>query len=710
MTWAIVLAVIGIAAITPSACFFLMIKHAPGNLAMQGNTLGVANAPDNSDQSGDEWPMFHGALNHTGMVMTSPVNGTSTLWSYTTGGEVLSSPAIAGGRVYVGSSDKNVICLNATTGGYLWNYPTGRWVSSTPAVAGGRVYVGSGDHQVYCFDATDGTKYWNYTTGDSVDSSPAVWGGFVYVGSLDMKIYCLNATTGLSNWTYDTGSIIPCSPSVVNGRVYVGTFDTGLFCLNTTTGGVIWSNTTIRSGGYASPTVANGRLYCGAVSGEIYCLNATDGASLWNFTTGGSVSSTLAMFDGRVFTGNDKLYCLNATTGASIWNCNVAVSNSPAVANGCVYMGVSEWVYAVNISTGEVVWQYRPGMQGITSIAIANGRLFVTSYDFKLYCLPMILMSKPNAPRGLQAFPGDGEVLLTWQPPTSNGSAPIVNFRIYQGTAPGAETLRATVGNVSSYLATNLTNGQVYYFNVATMNAAGSSPNATEVSATPATLPSAPQALSAAAGLGQVMLTWEEPLDSGGPAILGYIIFQGTASGEETFLDVVVGNVTNWTVTGLGNGQLYYFKVAAINIAGWGANSTEISVTTLATVPTAPQSLNAAARAGQILLTWASPASTGGSPITGYRIYLGTASGGETLLAMIGNETVYTVTNLTNDQIYYFKVAAVNAVGEGPLSIEASATPSRTNFIIVVLAITGGCAAGAVLAVVGYRKKKNRIV
>ena len=61
-----------------------------------------------------------------------------------------SSPAVANGVVYVGSTDNNIYALNAGTGALLWKYTTGA-VQSSPAVANGVVYVGSTDGNVYAF-------------------------------------------------------------------------------------------------------------------------------------------------------------------------------------------------------------------------------------------------------------------------------------------------------------------------------------------------------------------------------------------------------------------------------------------------------------------------------------------------------------------------------------------------------------------------------
>ena len=64
---------------------------------------------------------------------------------------VYSSPAVADGKVFVGSYDDKVYCLNAATGAFIWSYTTGNYVDSSPAVADGIVYVGSMDGKVYAF-------------------------------------------------------------------------------------------------------------------------------------------------------------------------------------------------------------------------------------------------------------------------------------------------------------------------------------------------------------------------------------------------------------------------------------------------------------------------------------------------------------------------------------------------------------------------------
>ena len=131
------------------------------------------------------------------------------------------------------------------------------------------------------------------------------------------------------------------------------------------------------------------------------------------------------------------------------------------------------------------------------------------------------------------------------------------------------------------------------------------------------------------------------------------------------------------------------------------ANSASSTVTITAspiaaTVPGAPTGLTATAGTGQVALSWTPPSNTGGENITSYKVYRGTTSGGETLLttggcSALGAVTSCTDTGLTAGQKYYYKVSAVNGVGEGSQSTEASATPTGT-----------GCTAAQLLGNPGF--------
>ena len=90
-------------------------------------------------------------------------------------------------------------------------------------------------------------------------------------------------------------------------------------------------------------------------------------------------------------------------------------------------------------------------------------------------------------------------------------------------------------------------------------------------------------------------------------------------------------------------------------------------------VPGAPVLSSATGGLGSVSLTWSAPASDGGSPITGYEVWRGTAAGAETLLTTVGVQTSYTDASVNPGELYWYQVAAVNEIGSGPLSNELSA-------------------------------------
>ena len=113
------------------------------------------------------------------------------------------------------------------------------------------------------------------------------------------------------------------------------------------------------------------------------------------------------------------------------------------------------------------------------------------------------------------------------------------------------------------------------------------------------------------------------------------------------------------------------------------------SVSPTATVPSQPRNLRVTdVGDGYVYLAWDSPSSDGGSPVTNYKIYRGTYSGGKSYLATVGNQLSYNDNAVTNGQIYYYKVSAVNSVGEGVKSDEVSVTVPTIDTVLPTISIS----------------------
>ncbi|MCW2936067.1 MAG: hypothetical protein JWM19_7029, partial [Actinomycetia bacterium] len=199
----------------------------------------------------------------------------------------------------------------------------------------------------------------------------------------------------------------------------------------------------------------------------------------------------------------------------------------------------------------------------------------------------------------------------------------------------------------------------------------------------PATAPGAPTTVTATSQADQsATVSFTAPVSDGGDGINYYTVTASPGGATAT------GTGSPITVTGLTDGTSYTFTVTATNAVGTGpasAASNAVTPVTPATVPGAPTSVTVTAGNAKVTLAWKAPASNGGSAITGYWVYAGTASGQESAIpvnktAITG--TSYAVTGLTDGTTYYFTVKAKNGPGYSSPSAQASAVPSPVNFAV----------------------------
>ena len=290
----------------------------------------------------------------------------------------------------------------------------------------------------------------------------------------------------------------------------------------------------------------------------------------------------------------------------------------------------------------------------------------------------------PGAPTNVQGTPGNGQVALSWNAPVSDGGSTVNGYRIEIKAGDTAWTVaRADTGSsATTTTLSGLTNGQPYRFRVAALNAAGAgSTSAQSDPVTPVTVPGSPTALMATPTDEAVELTWAAPGDTGGSPITGYRVEMKT--GDSAWVPHVsdTGSVsTHATISGLTNGTEYRFRISAINAAGPGLPSSATDPVTPRTTPGTPTDLTGTPGDRFIDLDWTAPVSTGGSPISGYRVERKAgAEEWDTVVAdTASSATSIRIGTLTNGISYRFRVSALNAAGVGSPSNPTGALVPRT--------------------------------
>jgi len=325
--------------------------------------------------------MFGYDAQHTGYTESPAPENNLILWTYEAGNSV-SSPVVTGGKVYFGSNDHHMYCLDAFTGSLIWAYETGGKIYENPALADGKVYFGSDDGYVYCLNRAYGFLIWKYNIGKVYSHIiiPTINDGKVYVGKLRKTgLYCLDAANGNLVWVNEEVTVLQIGVAVDQDNVYVPT-DYDLYCLNASNGSIVWKNLSVFC--YSCPAVADGKVYVGTLYGDVYCCDAEDGSPLWSYRTERLVPSCPAVAYGMVYVGGTDhyVYCLDADDGSLVWKYDTgsAVRSSPAVADGKVYVGSNNHhLYCLDAYAGDLLWRYKTDYQIVQSPAISNGILYI---------------------------------------------------------------------------------------------------------------------------------------------------------------------------------------------------------------------------------------------------------------------------------------------------------------------------------------------
>ncbi len=119
---------------------------------------------------------------------------------------MFSSPTVDRGKVIVGSRQK-LFCLDADDGHVIWKRAMGGVVAGSPAIHGGRAYVGTKAGYVYAVGLAKGDIIWRYPHTEPADpqpvlSSPIIMGDRLVVRMGKTTVTSLNISDGSPVWDY----------------------------------------------------------------------------------------------------------------------------------------------------------------------------------------------------------------------------------------------------------------------------------------------------------------------------------------------------------------------------------------------------------------------------------------------------------------------------------------------------------------------------
>lgn len=311
----------------------------------------------------------------------------------------------ADGRVYFGSSSGNAcVALNAADGAEVWRVPAGGAVRVAPAYHNGLVYFGSDDGMVYCVSAFDGALQWKYRGGASdtliasdhkfLSRQPCRTGVLVQNGSA----YC---GFGLPSWHGNIMSQLDAITGAEQNKASVSgggySFEGMLLAdgtnLYVTQGrnapaAFLLSNVSVLGklpgcGGTYATISTSGEMF----HGPGHRGSRADHIQESNASTRAGV--TTHPFMNRVLVNGSDRYALVRdvvqASGGQTWVQGLEKPVTMIMGGTTLYVGARKQVVAIDSTSGTVLKTF--AVEGDAySLAIADGRLFVSTTVGKIYC------------------------------------------------------------------------------------------------------------------------------------------------------------------------------------------------------------------------------------------------------------------------------------------------------------------------------------
>ncbi len=386
-----------------------------------------------------DWPQWRGPDRDGVSKETRWSAEGTTLWSRRVG-LGYSCPSVAAGRVYVQGHDAEsgtdtLYCFDERTGGELWthsrpaeiyaNEHTGGTLS-TPTVAGDRVYMTTRVGELYCFDARTGEVHWKFDAADEAGTNPGRYGfagsplvqdGLVIVNvgrvlALDAETAKLRWRTKLMGAMYSTPA-----PFELGGmpRLAVLT-EQALKVLDFTCGAELYETPWNKGGrgvNAATPVVVGDRIFISTAyerGGSLFAFDGDEVQQIWHTRRMRNKMAGCVLVGGHLFGFDESMLKCIDLEGEERWRKRGLGNGSVVAAGDRLILTSSRGELIVAEATSEEFRElsraklFEEGTFWSPPV-IANGRIYVRSSLGELICRDHrasapIAAAAPVAPEG----------------------------------------------------------------------------------------------------------------------------------------------------------------------------------------------------------------------------------------------------------------------------------------------------------------------
>lgn len=343
------------------------------------------------------WPLSSWNQFRHNVGNNAVVRGTlSVAWQIQTDGSFSSSPAIAGGILYMCNNSGTLYALEPETGRVLWRYHTNAPLMTNPLAIDGsiivgegnqvsyvasdkRTLVGTGENAVIAIDAQTGKERWRVGLSGTGMPTPALVGGVLVEHDGGGDVTGINVETGRVVYrTHIGGSASMVSMLPVGRDRFVTASNTpnSLWEIEGPTGRVMWQH-----------------RFDDLVSGLSDCPPAGDGKRVF-------CDYTLPDGEDRAHVGQpavEHVFALDVRNGSLLWDEPLANGDLPEwneaaipmVYSRTLYVGssVTPQVKAIDPKSGRVLWQQQVHGAVKGGLCGKDGAVFFGDYAGYLWAL-----------------------------------------------------------------------------------------------------------------------------------------------------------------------------------------------------------------------------------------------------------------------------------------------------------------------------------
>lgn len=288
-------------------------------------------------------------------------------------------PAVTEDKIFAADRKGKVQARSRLSGDKLWSVDTELAISSGPVAGGAKLILGTSNAEVVALNADDGSILWKTNVSSEILALPRVEGDTVVVRSSDGRITAFDEDTGATRWYHDR-SIPPLairsrgSPTIAGSLVLDGYGSGKLIALNLTDGKPEWEATVALPHGRSEierlvdmdsdPIVKGATIYVTGYQGGVASVSLRDGEVLWRqpelFSYTGMAAARRSLF---VTDASSDVWQLDMRNGADLWKqdeLHLRRLTAPALVKDYIVVGDFEgYLHLLSQEDGSLVGRVR---------------------------------------------------------------------------------------------------------------------------------------------------------------------------------------------------------------------------------------------------------------------------------------------------------------------------------------------------------------